>query len=257
MNTEYFYYGQGKIYLAPIDPVTLAVGASAWVGDVSVCTPKLTTQQVKHRESYSGQNSLVRSFPVSKEGTIDLTMHKLSADNLALALYGTKNPVVTGTVTSETFATGVWTVGNDVLLANPGTSLVVITDSTPTTPKTLVLGTDYTVDNNFGRITVLNVTGYVAPYKVSYSYSARTEVGIFTSAQPLALLRYEGINLAQGNAAVISEFYKVAINPLQELLLLTSGTDVAGLKLSMEMLIDSSRPSTGVLGQFGKLITVG
>lgn len=256
MSNETYYYGQGRISIAVRDAITGVPGAWRWIGDVSALTIKLATEKVEHKESYSGQRGLARSFPISKSATLDMTLHQIDPPNLALALYGTTSSQVAGTATAEVLG-GTLVVGDQAYLAKPGVSALVLTDSTPTTPKTLVLNTDYTVDPNFGRITVLNLTGLVQPFKAAYSFAATKSVGMFTAGQPNIALKYEGINLAEGNAPVLAEFFKVAPEPLQELALITSGNDVAGMQISAAVLIDSNRPATGVLGQYGAITQIG
>jgi hypothetical protein len=254
LDTENYYYGQGRISLATRDPVTGALGAWRWVGDASALSVKLTAQKVQHNESFSGQVAETVSFPTKKTSTVDITLNQLDPDNLALALFGTKQATVAGTVTAEDV--GTLAAGDTFYLANPGVSAVVITDSTAT-PKTLVEGTDYTVDDaNFGRCTLVNVGTYTMPLKAAYSYAARNAVGMFTAPQPSVALRYEGVNLAQGNAPVLVDLYKVNTDPLADLALITTGTDVAGMQITGGVLLDTTKPSTGPLGQFGAITQI-
>lgn len=255
MAVETYYYGQGRISIAIRDALTGVPGAYRWVGDVSALTVKLATEKVEHKESHSGQRGLARSFPIGKTATIDMTLHQIDTDNLSLALYGTSTSTIGGTVTAEALPADL-VVGDEVRLANPGVSALVLTDSTPTTPKTLVLDTDYTVDPAFGRITILNITGLVQPFQAAYTYAARKAVGMFTTGQPNIALRYEGVNLAENNAPVLTEFYKVAPDPLQELALITTGNDVAGMAITAAVLLDSNKPAGGALGQFGSITQV-
>ncbi|MEO7067435.1 MAG: hypothetical protein ABI114_11040 [Rhodanobacter sp.] len=253
---ESYFYGQGRVSIAVRDPSTGVPGPFRWIGDVSAFSIKLTTQQVEHKESYSGQRALVTSFPSEKAANVDMTMHQMDPENLALVLYGSTTSAVAGTATAEAFPATV-AVGDDVYLANPGVSALVITDSTPTTPLTLVLGTDYTVDPNFGRVTILDLGAFVQPFKAAYSYAARKSVGMFTTGQPQLAMRYEGINLAEGNAPTLVELYKVAPGVVQDLALITTGNDVAGLQITGGVLLDSSRPAVGGLGQFGAITQIG
>lgn len=253
--SDEFFYGQGRISLAERDATTGVPGKFIYVGDVSVLTGKMTTTQVKHMESNSGQRSLAASFTVEKAMTVDMTLHSLSTTNLAIAMRGAVVTTAGGSVTAEPSADTI-VVGDVEYLANPGVSGLIITDSTPTTPKTLVEGTDYTVDENFGRINWLNVTGYVQPFERAYTYAARSAVGMFTTAQKYYALRYEGLDLANGNAAVIADYYKVSPGVLQELQHITTGTDVAGMAITGDVLLDSNKPATGPLGQFGSITKV-
>jgi hypothetical protein len=256
MSTENFYYGKGRLSIAVRDAITKVLGNYAYVGDVSALSLKPTVQMVQHKESNSGQTALVRNFPSERALMVDWTFAEFRPENLAMATFGTNTAVVAGTVTGEAFPATV-AIGDEVRTAHPGISALVITDSTPTTPLTLVEGTDYNVDLNFGRIDMLNVTGFVQPFKRAYSYAKRTDTGLFTGGQPDIALLYEGINLAEGNAPVITELYKVAPSVLTELMLITTGTDTAGLAISAGVLIDTTKPATGPLGQFGRITQVG
>lgn len=252
---ENFYYGKGRFSIAVRDPVTKVLGKYVWVGDVSALTIKPTVQMVQHKESYSGQTALTRNFPSEKAVQVDWTFAEFRPANLATALFGNNVSTASGTVTAESLGAAL-AVGDEVRLANPGVSSLVITDSAGT-PATLVEGTDYTADLTFGRIDILNVGAYVQPFKAAYSYQKRTDTGLFTSAQPDIALLYEGINLAENNAGVIAELYKVAPSVLQELMLITTGTDTAGLQMTAGVLLDSSKPASGALGQFGRITQVG
>lgn len=254
MNDE-FFYGQGRISLAERDPVTGVPGKFIYVGDVSVLTGKMTTTQVKHMESNSGQRSLAASFTVEKAMTVDMTMHNLSTDNLAIAMRGGVVTTAGGTATAESLGATV-AVGDTVYLVNPGVSALIISDSTPTTPLVLVEGTDYTVEENFGRISILNVGSYVQPFKAAYTFASRSAVGMFTTAQKYYALRYEGLDLANGNMPVLVDYFKVSPGVLQELQHITSGTDVAGMAITGDVLLDSNKPATGALGQFGSITKV-
>lgn len=255
MSTETYYYGQGRISLALIDGAG-AKGAYQWVGDVSAFTLKYTSDKVQHKESYSGQKGLVRSFPVGAALDIDLTLHQFDAANLARVLRSTVVATAAGTATAEALGTATSAADDVLYLQHPGASDVVITDSTPSTPKTLIADTDYTLDGNFGRVTLKNVTGYVLPLTVAYSYKANNAVGMLTQGQSNYALKYEGFNLAEGNAPFIVDVYKLAPDIVQQLELITSGNDVAPLAVTGAGLLDSSKISNGALGQFGSILQV-
>lgn len=59
-----------------------------------------------------------------------------------------------------------------------------------------------------------------------------------------------------GNAPVIAEFYKISTAPLQELALITSGNELAGMAYEAECLSDSRRPANGPLGRFGRYVQI-
>lgn len=126
MAREMYYYGQGKVFLAPY--IAGVLGMWRWIGDVSSLKLGLETEKVEHKESFSGEKGLARSFPIGKVSTLTAILHSLIVENLALTLYG--KPLVTpgGTVTGEALPAGM-KVGDIAMLAHHGISDVVITDS--------------------------------------------------------------------------------------------------------------------------------
>jgi hypothetical protein len=255
-DQERFFYGQGRVSLAELDATTGLPGKFDYLGDVSALAPKFATEKVQHKESNSGQRGLAASFDIDKTLTLDITIHKLDADNVAKFTRGSVTQTAAGTATAEALEDEL-VVGDYVYLDNPGVSDVVITDSAGT-PATLVEGTDYSVeDANFGRIKILNVGTYVQPFKAAYSYTACRSVGLLKAAQKNYALRYEGIDLANNDAAVMVDFYKVAPSVLQQLDLITSGNDVAGSQVTADVLQDTTRSAASALGQFGSIRYVG
>lgn len=256
MSNDRFYYGQGRVSLAEINATTGAVGAFVYVGDVSVLTPKFSVDKVQHTESNSGQLGLAASFDGKRTGTIDLTMHSLDATNLAKFTRGAVVQTASGTVTAETLPDAL-AEGDIVYLANQGASAIVLTDSTGS-PVTLVADTDYFVeDAAFGRIRMGDVSTFTQPFKAAYSYSASKSVSFFKTGQKNYALKFEGVDLANDNAPVMVDFYKVAPSVLQQLDLITTGNDVAGAQVSADILIDTSKAASGDLGQFGRIVYIG
>lgn len=253
---ETYYYGQGKVY----SRVHGSNGPWRWWGDLSALTFGGASEKVKHKESYSGSKATVRSFPIGKEMTLKGTLHQLDSDALAQQLWGAKSAIAGGSVTGETFPDDL-VVGDIVKLDNAGitsasgVSTLVVTDSAGT-PATLTRGTHYNADDRFGSVEILSLGAFTQPFKAAYTHAGGTQVNFMTQAQPIIEFRYEGINLAEDNAPVIVEFYKAATDTLEELALISDGTDVAGTSFSAEVLLDSSKPVGGDLGQFGRHILV-
>jgi len=247
-----YYYGQGKVEAAPI--VNGVIGKYRFIGDVSALSVALAVEKVEHKESYSGQKALVRSFPIGKTATLNMTLRSIETDNLALVLYG--KPVITpsGTVTGEDL--GAIAAGDTVRLAHIGVSNLVITDSAAT-PQTIAPSHYELLDNgHYGEVlfnSLPTAPAPVMPLKAAYQHAPKNAVGLFTSPQPTVAIRYKAVNLAEGNAPVLIELYKVATDPLAELPLISDGTEVAGLSITGGILLDSGKPASGLLGQFGHI----
>lgn len=253
---ESYFYGQGQVDMAPI--VNGVVGKWRWVQDVSALTVKLEVEKVEHKESFSGQKALVRSFPIGKSATIDMTLHSFSPENLALTLFGKAVQTPAGNVTGEVLPADL-VAGDTVVLARPGVSSLVITDSSAT-PKTLD-PQYYTLkaDGAYGEVQIngLPTPAPQQPFKAAYGYAASKQVGMFAAPQPTVAIRYKGINLAEGGVPVIVELYKVATDPLQELTLISDGDAVAGMQITGGVLLDGSKPANSDLGQFGRIVQLG
>ncbi|MDI3489559.1 MAG: hypothetical protein PWP11_836 [Thauera sp.] len=250
MAVETYYFGQGKVFSRPYN----TSGAKwRWWGDVSALNLAANVEKVTHLESFSGNRGIVRDIPISKAMTVNATIHQLDTESLALLIYGAATTVAAGTVAAESL--GTVAPGDLLKLAYGGVSSLVITDS-DTVPVTID-DAHYELDARFGSIEIKTLPtspAPVMPLKAAYSYSGGKQVNFLTQPQPIVEFRYEGINLAEGNAPVVVEFYKLATNPLQDLALITGGGALAGVSIECAVQIDSSKPATGLLGQFGRFL---
>lgn len=245
--TDYFL-GQGRVLIGAINAAGVVL-ALRWLGDVSDLKISLKTDTIKNKENYSGQRSTVKNITIGKEATVDLTLEELSQENLALALYGKSMLINSGSVTGEVLPIGL-VAGDQVALKYMQVNAVMITDSSGT-PVTLD-PSKYDLDQNYGSITFKDVSSATQPFKVAYTHAALNNVSVFTAAQPEVFLRYEGINLAEGNAPVVVELYKVSTEPLKELALITD--KLSNMQITASVLLDSTKPASDEFGQFGRIL---
>jgi hypothetical protein len=246
-----YFYGKGRVYFAEKDASSGAPKTLNWSGNVKKLTVALATEVLKHNESYTGENLEDVRLPVGKSAEISADVENFDLDQLAMGLYGEKVTVDGDDIAGETLPAGL-AVGDEIATQQPKISAVAVKDSAGT-PATLVLDTDYSIeDAATGRIKILNIGSYVQPFKIDYTYGARKDVGMFTKTAPERWLRYEGINLTTGTKAVVN-LYRVQIDPMSELPLITEGTAVAGYTMKGAALLDSTQPATAALGQFGNI----
>ena len=252
---ETYFYGQGRVFLRPAG--STGNGGWRWAGDVSTLTFGGTDETASHKESYSGQKSKVRSFSIGGDRTIKGTWHQVDAVTIAELLRGTVSEIAAGTVTAEPFPATI-AVGDVIKLDKPyNVSDLVITDSTGS-PVTLA-PEHYDFFAEHGSLELLSLPTAPAPsqpFKAAYKHAGARQVAFFNAAPKEMQLRYEGVNLAEGNAPVIAEFYKTSTAPLQELALITSGNELAGMAYEAECLADSTRPTNGPLGRFGRYVAI-
>ncbi len=253
---SYYASFQGRVYLGKRDPNGLPTEVRS-PGNVADLKLSLKTEVLEHYESQSGQRSLDHRMVKTKSATINLAIEEFTKENLALALYGTHVTTAGGTVTDEPVGgeapASLPTIGDRYFLAHPKVSTLVLKDSA-TTPATLVLGTHYTADVDFGALQFLDATGFTPPFKASYAFGDVSEIGIFTQPLPERYLRLEGLNTAQGNAKVLVELYRVAFDPLKELALISN--EYNKFELEGALLADSTKPYDAVLGQYGRLVQI-
>lgn len=252
MTTEYYHYGQGKLWSRRLD----VPGAQwRWWGDCSAAEIALEVENLEHRESYSGVRGLARRFPTVKSLTLNATVHQLDTQSLQELLWGEATDVAGGTVVGESL--GTVAVGDVIKLDFPGVSSLVISDSATPTPATIAALNNYELDGRFGSVEFIGLPNSPAPtmpLTAAYTYAAHKAVNIFTQPQPIIEFRYEGVNLAEGNAPQIVELYRLATDPLQQLALINNDTSLAGAPVSAGVLIDPTKPATGQFGQFGRIL---
>lgn len=188
-----------------------------------------------------------------KSATVALTIEEFTKENLSLALYGSHVTGSGGSVINESVGGANPVLGDRYFLAHPKVSALTVVDSAGT-PATLTEGTHYTLDADFGALQFLDVTGFTAPFKASYTFGAVTEIGIFTQPLPERFLRLEGVNTAAGNAKVLIELYRVAFDPLKKFDIISN--DLNKFELEGSLLADSTKPYDAVLGQFGRIVTL-
>jgi hypothetical protein len=251
--TDILYRGQGKVWLGTRDtngnPQNMR-----WIGNCPELKIALELSSLEHKESWSGSNLTDARMDVEKKANVSFSLESIQKENLALAFRGSMVDVAAGSaVTDEVLGAGVTTlaVGDLLRLAKRNVSTVVIKDSTGT-PKTLVAGTNYRLNAKAGAIEILDLTTggtFVGPLKASYTPGATKEVGLFTTGSVPYYLFFEGLNTADSNEPVLVDLFKVLIDPSKQFDLITD--EYAKFPLEGSVLMDSSRASSSVLGQFG------
>lgn len=246
-----YFSGQGKLKVAPI--VAGVVGAYRWVGNVPNFAPAFDTSKIEHKEAWSGQRLLDKVLTTENKSTFSADLEDWSRENLALAVRGQANQVASGAVVVGTpiIAPPALAAGDVWALPHQKLSSVVVRDSAGS-PATLVLTDDYTVDADFGTITIVDPTGYTQPFRAHYSYGGVDVVAFFTQPIQEVSLRFEGVNTADGNKKVLVEIYRVALDPTKELGLITD--DLGKFTLEGSALVDETKPADLVFGQFGRMV---
>lgn len=250
MSESLYLAGQGKVYVARRDPVTGAIGAYKWLGNCPDFKVGLSVQTAKHIESYSGSRAQDARLVTERSGTVSITADEWRADTLALSLWGKEITRSGGSIMDELMPSGL-AAGDIYYTRNPKISVVTLKDSA-TTPMTVDTA-DYTIaDATTGQIVIVDPTGYTQPFKVSYTYAARTDMSIFTEQPPKLAVRFDGINNHNGQRMII-DLWLVALDPLKDISPI--GKDYVSFALDGELLADASQTWDSQLGNYGRVIT--
>ena len=146
-NTKYYAVGQGKVYIAPRDS-TGVIGGWTHVGDCDGFEISTTQQFLDIQESMSGNRATVVHVPTSTDYALNVSVLNIDGKNLERALYGESSTVAGATVTGEAITAY---AGSMATLKYPGVSAVTVKKGA----TTLVAGTDYVLDADFGTLTFL------------------------------------------------------------------------------------------------------
>jgi hypothetical protein len=173
---------------------------------------------------------------IRRAGTLTLQLKERTAANLALILHGTVTQEAAGSMaTPEDLPIGIVT-GDQVLLpgGHVGITDLVLKDTTPTTPITLVEGTNYTFDPDSTVITFLDVASLIQPIQVfSYSFAASEGVVIASKTPPDCAVLFDGINLAVEGEKIWARFNRVAFSPAATYALKSGGAGGTANEVAM------------------------
>lgn len=109
-----------------------------------------------------------------------------------------------------------------------------------------VLGTDYTVNSEWGSLNILTAGGLVdeAPISGTLSHGAYSTTQAFTKSEPIRWLRFEGLNTSEeGSPPVTVDIFKVGVQPLASLSLITN--EFGKAEVTMTAYLDETKTGEG------------
>lgn len=219
--------------------------------DVSQMDLGFASEEGTHTEHRSGQRLEDFTWQTKTSGSVTLGVDSHHAENVAMMFRGEVSPL-SGSFTAEPIAATLPAVGDILRLPYGNLSAVVITDSSAV-PKTLVAGTNYRLDADYGDVEVLDITTgapFVAPLKAAASYGAQTNITLMSTDQKEYWLRYKGVN--PDGAKVLVELYRWKPAPGEMLKLISGEVTVSTLK--GKVMADATKAYDTELGQFGRVV---
>jgi len=181
--------------------------------------------------------------------TLSMTMSDYSAENMAIALFGSASAVAATTVTDESITAPASLSGDPLVdTANVIDTAETVTVTSDPSGTTYVADTDYTVTS--AGIKILS-TGSISAddaLLISYTKKAVDVVEALTSSAGEYKLVLDGLNEAQSGAPFIVTVHRAKFGPAAEMSLI--GDDFAELVLTGDVLQDTSITAAGLSQYF-------
>jgi hypothetical protein len=228
-------------------------GALTDVGENVVFSVEITKE---YKENYSSRYAISEKdahVPIRQALKVMLTIKEAVAKNLEIILHGKSTTYAGGTVTGAAFPSGIQAGETYELPGLQGApSALTIVDSTGS-PVTLVAGTDYVADLQFGTVKFNSsaLAGKIQPFKASYTQAGATRTSILAQEVPDKYLRFEGINIANndGPRNFLAVIYNAKLLPAKKVDF--KGEDYAQFEIECECLIDPNKAEDPELGRYG------
>lgn len=247
-NTTQYFSGQGIVLISERNVDGTPVGFRP-VGNVSSLTVQNAIEEFEHKESYTGTRG--EDLVLTTDIGVDITavLESFSKDNLALALYGSSTNVAADTAVAKNIPAA--TLGLIYPLDKVSVSNVVVKDGATGT-ITYVVDVNYELDAATGSIRIMTTAEQTAAsaanliadqdeLDVTFDHAAQVNVDAQVVGRTDRILRFEGLNTADTNKAVVVEIYRFSTAPLAELALIND--EIAQFELSGKCLSDDLRPA--------------
>lgn len=233
-----YYVGQGKVHLGK----RAADGRGydfLFVGNVPQLTTRAETEELDHRESYTGSRFKDLKLYRNKTAMAEITFEDFNVDNVSRAFYGDVLSVAAGSVTGEQHAAK---AGSIIALKRMNVSTVVVTNTAGTT--TYAAGTDYILNAAAGTIefpagtTIPAHTGGAVNIKVNYASTLQQKLSMLSKNSQEFFLLFTGLNEADSMNPVRIQIPRFALGPAQQIDWITNANEVASFNASGEVLYD-------------------
>lgn len=214
---EYFS-GQGRVKFAPFLGGVVKTHKARWVGNVPELELTTEIETEDHMESHTGTRSVDRQREKSRKIKFKCKLEDFATANLAIAFQASVEHVPKGNV-AELVSPDDLAVGDSWYLGKIKVSNVVVTDSS-NSPKTLQVGVHYRVDERFGVVEPLDLSGMKLPLKAAFAHDEADILGLLLEKAEGYCMIFEGLNTAESDAPVLVEIHKASLSPAQTLALI-------------------------------------
>lgn len=249
-NPDQYLLGRGIIYAASLHPTTGRPLAWRDLGNGPLFNWSMTRETLDHVSSRSDISTVDKQVTTSRTGNISIQLEEFNAENLALTFMGEKtsptNPAVAGFsqhIAYEDVELGryydiVDANGNKVYGIDPDD--LTVESGASTLDDELVLGTDYEVDAEFGRVFLLSTSeditaGGVLGFTLApnaYATATVNQVSIFTKPEVVVALAFISDNPAASSGNKKGHWFFPKVNLAADGDVALIGTDWANMPLT-------------------------
>jgi len=234
-------YSLESLYFSERDALTGLPGIPVEMGEADQLTAALASEKKEYKNT---RGEVVQSISMPPTVTLTANIKNISLENMALGLKAKVKAIAAGAA-PDLVVPGPLAVGQVVFLGYLAVSDVVVTAGA----TSLEEGTDYTLNEKFGKIVMLKAQA--DGVTVAFKNGAQSGVGLLTDASREFTIRAEVVDIGTEKAYLV-EFYRCKPAPLKELSF--SGQDFASINLEIDVLADLSKPVDATYGRFGRVI---
>lgn len=231
------YNGGGAILMSALDENDVPVGGFYNIGTCDAASISYNITSIEQKDASRGTLTTVKKIVTEKNGELTIAAKSFSADNMAMALFGTvaEDAESLGVVTTETAY-----LGRFIYLDGIVKSVASVTGSA----GVLVEGTDYIV--NGGTLYITETANVVDGESVDVVYDraqTRRVEALVEGSKEVAIV-FEGTNVADDDKAVKVTIFKVSLSPSEQRDLI-SAEDFATLSINGSILASNSVTGAG------------
>lgn len=244
-STDNYNLGRGRIYAALLDANDAPISYRD-LGNCPEFTIGLETETLEHQSSRSGLRVTDKEVILSQKVNLNITLDNIEFDNLATFFSASKTefgspsgimsdvvltPLANGAVAVDEYIAGKWfdlvdssgarIYGIDSTISS-GIVFQIDTASAFSGPTTLVLTTDYTVDETMGRVLIYNSATIAAlsgiPHFLQYTLPASgnpgqavDELQLFQQTSAAVAIKFIAENPANADEQTEWQFHKVTL----------------------------------------------
>ena len=224
MADQNYTLGRGELHFARYKTGTQTPGGEHYFGNTPEFSMSISSENLDHFSSDRGIKEKDDSVLLSTDRTGSFTTDSIQPENIALFFFGTKEIVATIAAASQTqiiapadvvqgYGYQLGTSAANPAGVNKVTGVVVKNTTTPAT--VYVLNTDYTLDADNGRVTLIEggaiETG--TGITIDFSIAATSRERIISGSQPIeGALRYIAKNPKGKQFSYFMPYVKLAPN---------------------------------------------